>query len=186
MNRYKNNNNIVLIGMSGVGKTTVGKYIAKKLNMKFIDTDDKITSTYGKTVNSIFNIYGEEYFRYLERRVIKSLSIVEKTVISTGGGVVLDNNNIQILQRNGIIFLLKASIDTLVSNLESSSPNKGNRPLLNNSSCLSYRIKEIYNEREELYFSSANKIISVDNKTIGEIGNEIIHVFQQLNPCSYF
>lgn len=186
MSRYGNFKNIVLIGMSGVGKTVVGEYIANKLSMEFLDTDEMIITSSRKTIDYIFNIYGEEYFRSLERDVIKSLSSKRGVVISTGGGVVLYNQNIQILKENGIIFLLKASIETIVSNLETSLSYKEKRPLLKDSLCFSQRIEEIYNDREKLYVLSADHIINVDDKTVGKVGDEIIHIFQQLNPCSCF
>lgn len=186
MNRYGNLKNIVLIGMSGVGKTVVGEYIANKLSMEFLDTDEMIITSSGKTIDYIFNIYGEEYFRSLEREAIKSLSSKKGVIISTGGGVVLDNQNIQILKENGIIFLLKASIETIVSNIETSPSHKEKRPLLKDSLCLSERIGKLYNDRKKLYILSANQIINVDGKTIDKVGDEIIHIFQQLNPCSCF
>ncbi|WP_236914946.1 shikimate kinase [Clostridium sp. Cult2] len=184
MNININSKNIVLIGMSGVGKTGVGKYIANKTKRKFIDTDDMIISFTGETIDDIFSKYGEEYFRFLEKKAIKRVASEKRTVISTGGGVVLNNKNIQLLQSNGIIFLLKASINTMVSNIESTPSSKERRPLLKDSSCLRQRIKKIYKEREKIYLASANQIINVDGKTIEKIGDEIIYIFKQLNPCS--
>ena len=77
-------NNIVLIGMSGVGKTTVGKYIASQLSMSFVDTDEIIINRSGTTISNIFNKFGEEYFRDLEKQVVEEVSKYNDTVISTG------------------------------------------------------------------------------------------------------
>ncbi len=96
--------NIVLIGMSGSGKSTVGEYIAKELNSDFLDTDDIIVSNTGKSIEYIFSNYGEEYFRELERLTINSLEHREDMVIATGGGIVLNPKNIERLRHNGIVF----------------------------------------------------------------------------------
>ena len=172
MNRYVKFKNIVLIGMSGAGKTTVGKYIASKLNMEFVNTDDIIVLNFGDTIEQIFSKYGEEYFRNLEKKVIEGLKEKENIVISTGGGVVIDEVNIDILKKNGIFVYLEASIDTLVRNVKSS---KENRPLLDNDNLYS-NIEEIYNKRKRLYISSADYIVQVDNKSIESIGDEVIYI----------
>lgn len=120
----------------------------------------------------------------LEKEIIKNISSRKGTVISTGGGVILDNENVELLKRNGIIFLLKASINTIVSNLKSSPSYQESRPLLKDSLSLRNRILEIYREREKLYLSSANMIVNVDGISIEKIGEEIIYVYKNLNPCS--
>ena len=178
-------NNIVLIGMSGAGKTTVGRYISSRLGMKFMDTDDIIVFNTGKTIHDIFGEHGEKYFRDLENKVIESLKSNNGMVISTGGGVVLNKNNIDILNESGNIFLLDANIETLINNIKSSPKSKEHRPLLYDHN-LDASIKELYNRRKELYFSSADYIIQVNNRTIEDIGSEIIYIFEQLNPCGYF
>ena len=80
--------NIVLIGMSGAGKTVVGKCISKKMDFKFIDTDDIILKYTGKTIEDIFKYNGEDYFRQLESQVILKYCLGDKMVISTGGGAI--------------------------------------------------------------------------------------------------
>lgn len=184
MKQYISNKNIILIGMSGVGKTTVGNYVSKKLNMRFIDTDNQIILNTGKAIEDIFNEYGEEYFRVLENQIINNVSIYKRTVISTGGGVVLDKVNIYSLKNNGIIFLLKASIDTIFNNLKSNQLSSDRRPLLKGESNLRNKIKELYKKREKLYLYNADYIIDVDNKSINEVGNEIIYIFNSLYSCS--
>ncbi|NMB06986.1 MAG: shikimate kinase [Tissierellia bacterium] len=174
--------NIVLIGMSGSGKSTVGKYIADKLNKTFLDTDDIIVSNTGKNIEYIFDNYGEGYFRELEKLVINSLSRKEDIIISTGGGIVLNPTNIEILKRKGIIFFLNGSIDTLYQNVKKSKASKEQRPLLREGD-LKIKLEEIYNIRKSLYFNSGDYIISVDNRTVEEIGNEIIKIFKTIIPC---
>lgn len=169
--------NIVLIGMSGVGKTVVGKYVSKKNNMKLLDTDNIIVVNSDETISDIFNNYGEEYFRSLESNIIEGLSTETNSVISTGGGIIMDKNNIKYLKTNGIIFLLQANLDTLIRNVNLS---KEKRPLLEESNNFKNRIENINKNRKDLYISSADYIIKVDNKSIEEIGDEIISIFKQV------
>lgn len=183
VNKY---NNIVLIGMSGVGKTSIGKYMGSAMNRHFLDTDDIIVTTSGKTISYIFNEYGEKYFRELEKQTIKSLLNCYNKIIATGGGVVLENDNMDMLKKNGIIFFLDGSINTLVNNLKSTLLNDKHRPLLANNNDLSYNLKEMYYKRRNLYISNSDYIIKVDDKPIDIIGEEIIQIYKEISPCSYF
>lgn len=176
--------NIVLVGMSGAGKTSVGKYIARKLNREFIDTDDIIIKTTGRTIDSIFKEDGEDHFRQLEKKVINKISSFENKVISTGGGVIINKENVDMLKGKGIIYYLSASIDTLYKNLSSSIKEDEGRPLLKNSEDLIEGIERLYMERESLYISSADYIIDVNGKSLDAIGDEIISIFNSLYSCS--
>ena len=89
-----NNKNIVLIGFMGCGKTTIGKELAKNLSFSFIETDVVIEQQQNKTINQIFSIFGEEYFRELEKQTYLKVSNLKNYVISTGGGVVKYEQNI--------------------------------------------------------------------------------------------
>lgn len=173
--------NIVLIGMSGVGKTEIGKSIAKKLNYAFIDIDDLIVKSKNLSIDNIFKIYGETYFRNLEADIVKSLSTSKRTVISTGGGVILRKDNIENLRKNGFIFLLMGKIENIYKNIVKSSEK---RPLLQKGPKLYEDIVTLYKKREELYINSADKIVSVDDKSIDEISNEIIDFYSQHLTCS--
>ncbi len=175
--------NIVLIGMSGVGKTTIGRYVATSLNMTLVDTDEIIVEKANTTIAEIFKNYGEEYFRDLERQVVEEVSKYNRTVISTGGGVVLSRTNIDNLKKKGVIFLLQASIDTLYQNLKKDTSSEEHRPLLAGDS-LKARIEKLYKEREKLYISSCDYVIQIDGKSVEEVGDEIISIFEKLNSCS--
>lgn len=177
MNKDDISENIVLIGMSGSGKTAVGKFLSKKLNMKLMDTDDIIVLNSKMTIPYIFSEYGEKYFRDLEGKVIDDLSSETGLIISTGGGVVLNKKNIYLLKKKGTLFFLEANIETLVKNIESSSQT--HRPLLENNKGLWDRIRNIYKKREELYLSSGDYIVKVDNKSVEEIGEEIIYILNK-------
>lgn len=170
--------NIVLIGMSGVGKTTVGKVLATELNKNFFDTDILIETKFKISIEKIFSLYGETYFRELESKVIEEISNKENLIISTGGGTILDKNNITRLKKNGILILLDSSINNIVNNLKCSMVN---RPLLNDKKGIYNKVKLMYNNRKDLYQSAADYIILVDNKSINEIVFEIRDIYDKIN-----
>lgn len=165
-----NDANIVLIGFMGTGKTTIGKIVSKRLDRRFIDTDRYIEEKYDMPIKDIFKYYGEDYFRELERRVVEDISSYKKAVISTGGGIILQDCNIDKLKEKGIIFLLEGSIDTIQSNLQNS---RHERPLLNEV-CWTSKVKVLLNERNDRYKASADVIINIDNKSPNEISEEVI------------
>lgn len=118
--------NIVLTGFMASGKTVVGKRLAEKLGRKFIDSDKKIEEKCKMTIPEIFEKYGEEYFRSVESQVIGEISLESGTVIATGGGVVLNSDNIASLRKNATIVNLEPSRDVIVARL---SRDDGTRPL---------------------------------------------------------
>ena len=94
---------IVLTGMPGAGKTTIGKILAKKLGKEFVDTDELIVQREKKTIPQIFDEVGEKGFRKIESDVVSDLGTVQNSIISTGGGAVLNPINVEILKENGVI-----------------------------------------------------------------------------------
>lgn len=163
--------NIVLTGMSGVGKSRIGKTLAKKLGWSYVDTDELIIRQEGITIEEIFNNYGEEYFRGLESTIIQEVSTLENHIISTGGGVVLEKINMDNLSKNGYIFLLLGKIHTIVDNLNKSTTV---RPLLNDKERLYDDAEKLFNRRKHLYQSSADFVIEIDHKEDREICDEIL------------
>ena len=141
--------NIVLIGMPGCGKTTIGKILADKLNFEFIDTDAEIERIYKKSPKEIIENDGIEAFRKAESEIIKDISAKNSCVISTGGGAVLNEENIINLKQNGKIFFIDRNISEIVPTAD--------RPLSSNSDAL----KKLYDERIEIYLAS--KDIKIDN-----------------------
>lgn len=164
--------------MSGVGKTTIGEILSKDLNRKFVDMDHFIINKMDMEIEDIFSLYGESYFRKLESNVAKDISDYENTIISTGGGIVLNSKNIINLKKRGIIVFLEASIDTITNNLRSSTTI---RPLLSDSENLDGNTKKLYDSRKKLYLSSADFIISVDNKSIRKIAYEVLEKCVKIN-----
>lgn len=169
MNREKN---IVLIGLMGAGKTTVGKLIANKLNFPFIDIDDEIEKKENIKIAQIFKEKGESYFRQLETAIIKEVSSLKSHVISTGGGAPVSQININNLKQNGIIFYLSSSIEVLYERL---SNETGNRPLLYDNDP-KIKLENLLKQRER-YYLKADYTIKTDNKLPDYISNEIVSIF---------
>lgn len=162
--------NLILCGMMGAGKTTIGIKIAESTGRRWYDTDGLITDKYGK-ISDIFEYYGEAHFRKLETEIVKELAQMDDLVISTGGGLVLFKGNNEVLQRNGKIVFLRASLDTLAKRLKVD----GTRPLLQTSTeSLRERLDKLMQERMPVYEHVADYIVDVDNKTPEAIAEEII------------
>lgn len=117
--------NVFLIGMMGVGKTTIGHLLAEKLGYRFVDTDVLIEKVAGKTINEIFYDDGEESFRELEAQVLSNLSAYRKFVIATGGGIVIRQLNWSYLH-HGLVIWLDAPVEVLLDRLQDDTT----RPLL--------------------------------------------------------
>jgi len=144
--------NIVLIGMPYSGKSTIGSKLAKNLKKNQIDTDKLIEQRINMPINKYLNKDNEVDFRKIESNIIKGLESEKGKIISTGGGVVLDKSNIDLLKENGIVIYLDKKIDEIVID--------NSRPLISNYDDL----KKTYLERKQLYLDAADYVISiVDN-----------------------
>lgn len=170
--------NIVLIGMSGTGKTTIGKELSQELNREFLDTDILIEKRLGMTIEEIFLEYGEEYFRNLESKIVDEIRKEENLIISTGGGIILREKNIIKLKEKGILILLEASIDNIVKNIKRSSVV---RPLINRGKDPYKEVESIYKKRKKIYHAAADYIVYVDNKSINNIVYEILEICDKIN-----
>ena len=157
--------NIVLIGMPGSGKTTVAKELSKMLNKKIIDIDEEIEKETKLSINHIFDKFGEDYFRELEKNMIGKISILDNTVISTGGGAVLNKDNIENLKKKGKIIFLNRSIENI------SKACHKNRPLLKNNI---EKLEELFNYRQEYYKLYADFTIE-NNGSLPNVIEEIIN-----------
>ncbi len=138
--------NIVLTGMSGCGKSTIGKLI-KIDGFEFIDTNSEIEKRCGCTIKELINTKGEKYFRDLETEVIRDVSSTSSRIISTGGGAILREENVNCLKRNGKLFFINADIKRLQAT--------GDRPLSDTYE----KLKKLYCERINVYKSTADIII---------------------------
>ena len=146
------NENIVLTGMPGSGKSTIGKELSASLKKEFIDTDALIVEREKREISDIFATDGETYFRNVEKEVIKEVSLRKNVIISTGGGCIINPENIKNLKANGRIFFLDRKPEDLVPT--------DDRPLANEKS----KIMKLYEDRLPIYQRTADYIIN------GEVG----------------
>ena len=162
--------NIILIGMMGSGKTSVGTLLAKRVNFKFVDTDHIIEETQGLSISKIFEVDGEAKFRKLEENVIERISHLNHMVVSTGGGIILNPLNTMKLKEMGDVIYLRGTVETLLNHLAGDSDH---RPLLKDN-----HLETILKVRASLYEYAASRIIDIDHKTLEEIGDEILKEFK--------
>lgn len=161
--------NIVLCGMMGVGKTSVGIQIAKLTGRRWFDTDVVISDRHGK-ISDIFEYYGEAHFRALETDVVRELIKLDGLVISTGGGLVLQPENSEMLKKNGVIVFLRAGFETLISRVRADE----SRPLLKDTGRTAETLGQLLSVRTPIYEHVADRIVDTDGKTVEEVAREIL------------
>ena len=161
-----------LVGMPASGKSSLAKMISKEINIQFIDLDKEIEAIEKKSINELFNLKGEEYFRKIETEVLNSIiKNSDSFILATGGGTPCFNNNMKIINDNGVSIFL----DVKISELENRLKNKKDRPLLNRYQDRGQILKKMYDERKSFYQES--------NHTISEIKDqkkEILSIIRQL------
>ncbi|MGI6085055.1 MAG: shikimate kinase [Acetivibrionales bacterium] len=161
--------NIVLIGLMGAGKTTIGKKLSALLDMPFTDSDENIEKNYG-SISDLFSI-GEGHFRDIESKIIKSMSGLEDIIMSTGGGVVLRPSNMEALKQKGVVFYIKRSVEDILKTVETDT-----RPLISNNPEALFRLSE---EREPLYNKYCDYII--DASDINKAVETIISIWTKIS-----
>ena len=164
----KNLDNIFLIGPMGAGKSTIGRRLARKLKLEFLDSDQAIENRTGARIALIFEIEGEEGFRKRESEIIDELTNQSGVVLATGGGAVLDPVNRQKLADRGLVVYLRAGLDKLLKR----TARDTKRPLLNTDNPRE-RIKELLNTRTPLYEEIADLIVDTDKQPVSQIVEEI-------------
>ena len=162
---------VILIGFMGVGKTSVGKRLAKKLNFDFIDTDYEIELVEKNSISKIFEQDVEKYFRKLENNLLKDLVKNDNIVISTGGGIITTKENFDILKHEKNVIFLDGSIKTIINNLHN---DISQRPLLKCSENLSKKIEELLSIRYEKYRQVSDILIDINDKNIEEVISQIL------------
>ncbi len=161
--------NIVLIGFMGTGKSSIGIRLAQKLKMEFVDMDREIESVIGISIAEIFKRYGELRFRSEELLIARKVGMREDTVIATGGGTVLVDENINALRENGILICLDASPIDIFNRV---NRKKGTRPLLKKNVSVE-DIEGLLQEREEFY-ACADVRVNTSAKNMDTVINEIL------------
>lgn len=161
--------NIILIGFMGSGKSSVGQLLAKTTNRKNLEMDEYIVRlSKRKSINEIFEKDGETTFRELEIKVSKKLQDTTNTIVSTGGGIVMNKICLDYLKKNGKVIFLSTKFETIEKRLRSDT----SRPLFQDKQ----KAKKLYALRNPLYREYANKTIVTDEKNVNDLVKEIINL----------
>ena len=162
---------VVIIGMPGSGKTTIGKILGRELDLKFYDMDEYIQERTSKSILELFE-NGEDYFRNIETDMCRELSKEKNVLISTGGGVVKKKENIDVLKKDALIIFLDRPVEKILEDVDVSK-----RPLLKDGK---ERVINLYNERYELYKKYADEIVVNDADMI-QVIERLKNVIAQIN-----
>lgn len=167
---------VILTGFMGAGKTTVGKLLARLLDIPFLDTDDRIEEKAEMKISRIFEEKGEEGFRAMETKMLREL-LGQKTayVISCGGGLPLRSENAELLKQLGTVFYLTVTAETVKERLKGDTT----RPLLMGSNA-EEKIELLLNSRRARYEAAADYCVAADGKTPEAVCNEIMSLLQQM------
>jgi shikimate kinase len=157
--------NIVLIGYRGTGKSTVGRRLAARLGRVLVSTDAEIVKRTKRTIPEIVAQEGWEYFRDLESSICRGLSSRDQLVIDTGGGAILRTENIEALKKNGAVFWLTASVETIAKRIGGDNQ----RPSLTGTQSFVDEIQDVLRERTPKYQAAADHMITTDDRSIDQL-----------------
>ena len=161
--------NIFIVGPMGSGKSTVGKIISDEMFLSFFDTDEEIESRTGASIDWIFDLEGEAGFRKRESDILNEMVEKNSIVLSTGGGIILSEDNRELLSSRGTVFYLSTPILTQVERTAKDT----DRPLLKDGDPKEILTK-LHNEREALYEMVSDHIVDTENKSSNQVASEII------------
>ena len=165
----KRRGNLYLVGMMGAGKSTVGRLLARRLRLRFIDCDHEIERRCGVAVPLIFDIEGEAGFRARESQVLEELTTMQNLVLATGGGAVLDAANRKRLADAGTVVYLCAKPESLFERVK----HDRNRPLLATGDPLT-RLRELYVQRDPLYREVADLVVDTGRQSVQTLARAIV------------
>ena len=166
-----NERNIVVTGFMGTGKSTIGQLVAEKLGRPYLDTDEEIVRRIGMSIAEVFQRDGEDRFRHIERRMCRFLAAQEGYVISTGGGMLVDESNRDVMLASGFVVCLNATPDAIAERLKE---DKTERPMLKGD------WRALLAKRQPDYAAIPNQIDTTD-KTPETIADEIIQLWQTVS-----
>ena len=168
---------ISLVGFMGSGKTSVGRELSKLLAMDQIDVDKVIEDRTKMSIGQIFQEHGEPYFRDLERKTVEELAQHHNIIVFCGGGgIVLDDRNVENMKKNGVLIWLKASPEVIYERIAT----EGTRPLLKNDMSVA-KIEAMMASRLSLYEGAADLVIETDRKSVEEVSLEIVEQLMRLD-----
>lgn len=160
--------NIYLVGFMGTGKTTVGKILATKLKLQFMEMDEVIEKEEARPITEIFATKGEPYFRKIESNLLKKISTEMNLVVSCGGGLICNKENLKLLKRTGTVFNLAAAAKTIYERTKKYS----HRPLLNVDDPTK-KIDQLIQKRNQ-YYNKAHHTIDTTEISPDEVADKII------------
>tara|TARA_B100000614_G_C14554813_1_gene495194 strand:- start:1867 stop:2379 length:513 start_codon:yes stop_codon:yes gene_type:complete len=166
--------NVYLVGLMGSGKTSIGKILAKRMGMNFIDLDDEIIKDQQCSITEIFDKFGEKEFRHLENKKLLSTLEIDNCVISTGGGIIMEEDNIKIMVENGSIIHLDIDLETQLLRIK----NKKNRPLLRDRDDERKILVKMRKERDHIYKKIAVASVNTSNKKRNDIVSEVVNIIE--------
>ena len=164
--------NLALIGFMGAGKTSVGRLAAEQLRFDYLDTDEMIQSLTGRSITDIFKTDGEPAFRSLERQIVGELAARSRTVISTGGGLPVNPDNLASLKTHALVVCLWASPEKIWERVK----NQTHRPLLHDPDPQK-RIRDLLAAREPFY-KQADVLVNTDIRAVREVAQQVVHQFR--------
>jgi shikimate kinase len=162
--------NIILIGYRGTGKSTVAKILGQRLKRTVISTDMEIVKETGQSIPQIVEQCGWDHFRELETQMCRKLHDQTNLVIDTGGGLILKEENVNILKANGTIFWLTAEVPTIIKRISGDTQ----RPSLSGNKTFVEEIEDILKERTPKYQAAADQVISTDQASPHQIADAIL------------
>lgn len=163
--------NLVLIGGRGTGKSALGRLLAERCRLDFYDTDELIEWC-GQSISDMVAAKGWESFRQREKEVVRELSGLDRAVIATGGGVVLDPENISLLKQKGLLVWLVADAETLIGRMQADHQNNRRRPSLTGKA-LADETVAVMAERTPLYRKAADLSVDTSGKSLEAVADEV-------------
>ena len=164
---------VFLIGPMGAGKTTIGKYLAQRLNLDFADTDSEIEKRTGADIPWIFDVEGEEGFRNREQQVVEEMTLWDNVLLATGGGVVVRPENRRVLAARGFVIYLHASVEEQVRRTH----RDRRRPLLQKGDPEEV-LRALMIQRDEHYREIADHVINTDDCSPRTVAQQLVRELQ--------
>jgi shikimate kinase len=176
--------NLFLIGYRCTGKSSVGRLLAATLGRSFIDTDSLVVSENGMSIREIVDSRGWEVFRRLEHTALQQVCTMDRRVVATGGGIVLDTDNVELMKKSGRIIWLRASSETIKTRMVQDQDSMDFRPALTSTDSIS-EIEETLAKRAPLYQDAMDFSVDTDSVRLDAIADFIIENLNRLDPDKY-
>ena len=164
--------NVILIGYRATGKSTVGKRLSFTLNIPYIDTDLLVEENTKMPIKEIVELHGWDFFRSKEKEAVQKLEKEASCVIATGGGVVLDKENVESLKRQGVVVWLNTPLNDIISRLDNRAPGTVIRPQFTDWNIAEETVYMV-NQRYPLYEQAADHTVNTENKSVMQVAEEI-------------